>query len=193
MKAFAKFSSVGLAFSTVAAVMALSGSAVAQIPSGSMTITGVAGAGGTFDYTVTLQNTSGAGINLNDLWLGWTVTQGNTMPSAPSTPGNNLGWANNPFGNSIQFVNSTGTALAPGQTGTFTFVSTSDIAAIESTPADSSVAYEHGIDFSQGTSGSSTEVITPTAIATPEPSTWSLLGMGLLAALGGSWRKLARQ
>lgn len=144
------------------------------------TISDVA-AGGNFDYTITLQNTGT--LSLNSFWYGWT-TSGNNLPSFPTTPGNTLGWANNLSGNSIEWVNGSGTALAPGQSGTFTFVSTSSPTAITTPPSGESVAYVGGIDFSQGLAGHSTSVFSPTLVAAPEPSSLGLLTVGLLVIAG---------
>lgn len=138
------------------------------------TISDTAVSGG-FDYTIVLQNTGSAA--LNSFWYGWT-TSGNNLPSDPTTAANNLGWADNLSGNSIEWVNSTGTALAAGDSGTFTFFSTTTPTAITLSPSGESVAYEHGIDFSQDTPGSSTPVFSPTLV--PEPSSVALVGGGLL-------------
>ncbi|MGA2246598.1 MAG: hypothetical protein ABSH48_16525 [Verrucomicrobiota bacterium] len=144
------------------------------------TISDVPASGG-YDYTITLQDT-GSTV-LNSFWYGWT-TSGNNLPptSNPSDLGNNLSWGQSVFGgNSIQWVNSTGTALAPGASGTFTFFSTTTPSAITTLPSGESVAYVHGIDFSQGSPGDSTSVFTPTTV--PEPTTWALLACGSLGLL----------
>lgn len=143
------------------------------------TISDVSVSGG-YDYTIVLQNTGTT--NLNSFWYGWT-TSGNNLPSNPSTAGNNLGWANNLSGNSIEWVNSSGSVLAPGNFGTFTFFSSSDPTAMTSGTAGESVAYVHGIDFSQGQTGRSTPVFSPTLVAAPEPSSVALLATGALGVL----------
>jgi len=89
------------------------------------TISGTAVTGG-FDYTILLHNTGAT--NLNSFWYGWTIGVFN-LPSFPSDPTNLLGWGSAVIGHSIEYVNSAGTALAPGQTGTFTFFSTDTPAA----------------------------------------------------------------
>src|SRR5664279_2408226 len=109
---------------TVAGLLA---SAVSSHAQGAIaTISGVAASGG-FDYTILLTDT-GSG-NLNSFWYGWTAS-GNNLPSVPSGPTNSLGWNNTVFGNSIEWVNSSGTALTPGHSGTFFYHSTSSPAAI---------------------------------------------------------------
>jgi hypothetical protein len=131
--------------------------------SATATISAVA-AGSSYDYTITLQNT---GTNaLNSFWYGWT-TSGNNLPSDPSSAANSLGWGNTLDGNSIKWVNSSGTALAPGASATFTFVSSSSPSAITASPSGESVAYVGRIDFSQGTAGDSTAVFSPTLVTLP--------------------------
>ena len=101
---------------------------------------------------------------------------------------NNLGWGQSLLGStSIEWVNSTGTALSPGASGTFTFFSASTPSAETTPPAGESVAYVHGIDFSQGSSGDSTGIISPTLV--PEPSPMALLAFSSLGLLAQSRRK----
>jgi hypothetical protein len=176
--------SVPLALAIAAALAASTLSSEAQ--SASATISDVPAGGGMFDYTVTLKNTGTT--NLSGFWYGWT-TSGNNLPSNPSSPGNTLGWANTLDGNSIQWSVS-GLGLAPGQSGTFTFVSSSTPTAITTLPSGESVAYVHGIDFSQGIAGDSTPVFSPSLVATPEPSSLGMLAAGLFV-IAGSFRSLA--
>jgi hypothetical protein len=91
--------------------------------------------------------------------------------------------------NSIQYHNTTGTALAPGQSATFTFVDASSPTAITSGISGESVAYTGTIDASQSSPGDSTGIITPVLIV-PEPSTWGLLATGLAVA-GFKFRRIA--
>lgn len=131
--------------------------------SATATISAVA-SGNSFDYTITLHNT---GSNaLNSFWYGWT-SSGNNLPSVPSNAGNALGWGNAVSGNSIKWVNSSGTALAPGAWSTFTFVSSSSPSAITASPSGESVAYVHGIDFSEGNPGDSTAAFSPVLVFGP--------------------------
>jgi hypothetical protein len=148
------------------------------------TISGVQ-VGGVFDYTIILQNT-GSG-NLNSFWYGWTAS-GNNLPTPPSSPLNSLGWGNTLFGNSIMWVSSSGSALAPGQFGTFTFVSSSTPAQITTAPAGGSVVYVNGITFTQNNPGDSSPVFSPTLVTAPEPSTLALWTTGWLL-LAGLFRK----
>jgi hypothetical protein len=170
MKTPFKPASFCFALAIATALAASTGSGHAQ--TATATISDVAAGGGVFDYTILLHNTGTA--NLNSFWYGWT-TSGNNLPSNPSNAGNSLSWANTLSGNSIMWQNSSGSALAPGHTGTFTFQSTSTLAAITTSPSGESVAYEGTIDFSQNLPGDSTPVFSPTIAPVPEPSTIGLL------------------
>ena len=57
------------------------------------------------------------------------------------------------------------------------------------TLAGESVAYVHGIDFSQGVAGDSTGVFSPVFVTAPEPSAVGLLALGALGGLAFGWRK----
>jgi hypothetical protein len=133
------------------------------VPTVTATISGVAD-GSSFDYTITLQNTSS--VALNSFWYGWT-TNGDNLPTAPASAANSLGWSNALSGDSIMWTNSTGTALAPGASTMFTFVSSSSPSAITTPPSGESVAYVGAIDFSQGTAGDSTAAFSPTLLSAP--------------------------
>jgi hypothetical protein len=173
--------SICLALTVAAGLLA---SAISGHAQGAVATISDVPSGGGFNYTIVLQNTGST--NLNSFWYGWTAS-GNNLPSIPSSPGNSLGWGNSLFGNSIEWVNSSGTALAPGSSGTFTFFSTSTPAAITTAPAGESVAYVHGITFSQGVPGDSTGIFSP--VLTPEPSSVALLAVGSLGLLASGWRK----
>ena len=176
--------SVRLVLAVAAALAASTLSSDAQ--RASATISDVPAGGGTFDYTITLRNTGPT--NLSGFWYGWTQS-GNNLPSNPTSAGNSLGWNNTLDGNSIQWSIS-GLGLAPGQSGTFTFVSSSSPTAITTPPSGESVAYVHGIDSSQGVAGDSTAVFSPALVAAPEPSSLGLLAGGLFV-IAGSFRSLA--
>ena len=150
------------------------------VPTVTATISGVA-AGSSYDYTITLQNT---GTNsLNSFWYGWT-TSGDNLSSDPTGAANSLGWSNDISGNSIKWTNSTGTALAPGASATFTFVSTSSPSAITASPSGESVVYVGGIDFSEDKAGDSSAVLSPTLVAGP---TAPVLAVAVNTAGSGSW------
>jgi hypothetical protein len=187
MKKFSKLTTTCLVLATAAGLAASTISSYAQ--SATATISEVTGSGGAFDYTITLQNTGT--LNLNSFWYGWTIS-GNNLPSNPSSAANSLGWANVLDFNSIQWQNTTSSsALAPGQSATFTFVSTSTLSAITTPPSGESVAYtSDSIQFNQGIAGQSTPVFSPTIASVPEPSTLSIMAMGL-AILAHSFRRRA--
>jgi len=180
MKNVSKLLSIRVALAVAAGLAASTTSSHAQ--GATATISDVAAGGGVFDYTILLQDTGST--SLNSFWYGWT-TSGNNLPVGhnPTTAANTLGWANTLDGNSIKWINSSGTALAPGQSGTFTFVSTATPSAITSSPSGESVAYVNGITFTENNPGDSTSVFSPTLVAAPEPSSVSLLMGGLIALI----------
>ena len=191
MKYLTKLTSLRLAFAVAAGLAASIASSHAQ--GAIATISDVPAGGGVFDYTIILQNTGST--SLNSFWYGWT-TSGNNLPVGhnPTSAGNSLNWANNLNGNSIEWVNSTGTALAPGQSGTFTFASTATQSAITTPPSGDSVAYVNGITFTQNNPGDSTPVFSPTLVPAPEPSSVSLLTAGLLGLAGLTrWPAVSRK
>jgi PEP-CTERM motif len=142
-------------------------------------------AGANYDYTITLLNTGAT--DLNGFWYGWTY-DGNNLPSVPTSLGNSLGWDNDPDDNSVEWENTYGTALAPGQSGTFTFVSSSSPTDMTTSPAGESVAYVYGIDGSQDYPGYSTDVFSP-VLEVPEPSSAVLIA----ASVGIAGFALRRQ
>jgi hypothetical protein len=177
----------------LAVAMGLTASAIssrAQSSEATATITGVAVSGG-FDYTISLENT-GTG-DLNTFWYGWT-DDGNNLPSNPDTAENSLGWANNLDGNSIVWENDASTALAPGQTGAFTFFSSDSPSDITTSPSGGSVVYNGVGIFSAGQS----DAFSPALAATPELGSSALLAAGAfsLFLLGrkksGVLQKIAR-
>ncbi len=157
-------------------------SAVSSQAQGAMaTLSGTAVSGG-FDYTILIENTGDT--DLNGFWYGWTFS-GNNLPSNPSDAGNSLGWDNNLSGNSIIWQNNTGTALGPGQTGSFTFFSTDTPTAITTPPSGASVAYVGAVLGSANTPDFS-----PTLVTAPEPSTVALFAAGAAGMLASVRRKV---
>lgn len=134
--------------------------------------------GAIWDYTITLDNTGSDA--LNSFWFGWT-TSGNNLPSNPTSGGNSLSWLNKLDNNSIQYENTLGgSALASGDTATFTFVDATAPATLIAGASGESVAFTSDtIQFNEGDAGESTAVFTP-VLTVPEPSTLGFLATGLV-------------
>jgi hypothetical protein len=148
---------------------------------------------GTFDYTLTLQNTGSEAIE--GLWLGWALSSNPVFNvDDPTNAGNALGWASPVDGNSVQFGGSPSeTFLATGRSTTFTFDSTSTPAQFMSQAAGQSVAY--GVDASQFAIEDDTlhsVEFAPTVVSVPEPSAISLLVAGALGILCLRWPRQFR-
>jgi len=73
--------------------------------------------------------------------------------------------------------------LNPGQSATFTFVSTEAPSGITTSPQGESVAYLSGIDFSQNVYCDSTPAFSPTYSPVPESSSPGLLAVGCFGAI----------
>jgi hypothetical protein len=147
----------------------------------SITETGTSG--GEFEYALTLDNTGT--VPSNSFWYGW--VQGSfDLPSSPTSITALTGWSGAAEGNSIQFENSSGSAIAAGGFGTFAFESTFGPSAMTSgmndgAPTGASVAYASPTGpqtFGENGNGSSGPII-PTLTQVPEPSTFALLATGL--------------
>lgn len=164
------------------------------------TISAVAN-GPNFDYTVSLTNTGST--NIGTFWFAWTPpgmpTEYDFLPSAPfsiSQPAGWLGPGSPGFpGYSIEYYNSTGSPIAPGQTGTFRFSSPDSPATLQGStfgfPNTTSFIYEGNPLVG------STARVNPVFASVPEPgSTWLLLAIGyvglLALRLGNYWRVQSR-
>ena len=157
--------------------------------SATATITETGEVGSDFEYSLALDNTGTDPINA--FWYGWTVGSFN-LPSAPLMPAGPAGWSATVSGDSIQYQNPSGSAIAPGSIGLFTFESTSTLSQLTTgmhsgDPTGESVAYSGTtVQFNQGVAGVSSVPFVPMAV--PEPSTVALMATGLLAV---SFRKFA--
>lgn len=175
----------GLAASTVSS----------QAQSAMATISETAGTGGTFDYTISLENTGTQ--SLNTFWYGWTpgvfdLPAGTTQSAANSS----LGWVATIDGNSIEWQNTASApSLGAGQTETFTFDSTASLSEITASPSGNSVAFTSDtVQFNSGVAGQSTGIFAPTVAAVPEPSSLGLMAVGLLGTAGSlRWLSAARK
>jgi hypothetical protein len=130
--------------------------------------------GSEFQYSLTLTNTGSNPINA--FWYGWTQGSFN-LPSVPTSIAGPTGWTATTSSDSVQFGNSTGSAIAPGSTGSFTFESTSDPAALttgthDGDPTGESVAYATVTamtSFEQSVAGVASGPFTPTLGTAPPP------------------------
>jgi hypothetical protein len=136
---------------------------------------------GIYDYTLTLKNTGSESVE--GLWLGW--VPGSFDIASPTDVGSNLGWASTVDGNSVQYGGSPSeTLLAPGNSATFTFDSTSTPAEFMSETAGQSVAY--GVDASQfAIEGDSLHSVEFSPSITPEPATALATAQFTDASVGG--------
>jgi hypothetical protein len=150
--------------------------------------------GGAFNYTLTLQNTGSVGIN--SFWYGWIQGVFNLPVAGSSLQNiqNSLNWTPIDSGNSIQFENLSGSALAAGASATFTFTSTaapgSFITDTLSRPV-ASVAYASPTGpstFGQSINGVASDPIPTTLVPAPEPSSTDLAVGGFALAFAG-WKK----
>ena len=184
-----KLSSIRFPLITAAGLALFAISSHAQNITITDTLTGSPGSG-VYDYTFTLNNTGPESIE--SLWFGWTV--GNFNVANPTSAGNLQGWTSSVVGNSIQYGGTSGTAIASGHSGTFTFDSTATPSQIAGMNGWASVLY--GVNASQfaieNTTADSLE-FTPNLVLTPEPSTIGLFAVGSLGFLGAIRRKLPSQ
>jgi hypothetical protein len=142
--------------------------------SAAATITETGMVGNAYEYSLTLTNTGSNPINA--FWYGWTIGSFN-LPSVPTSIVPPTGWTATTSSDSVQFGNSTGSAIAPGSTGTFTFESTSSPSAMttgthEGDPTGQSVAYATVTamrDFEQSVAGVASGPFTPTLGTAPPP------------------------
>jgi PEP-CTERM motif len=164
----------------IAAALALSAlSSPAQNVEVTTSLSPVMGAGGVFDYTLTLNNTGTEAIE--SFWLGW--VPGSFNIANPSNPGNDLGWSSViSLGASVQYGGTVGTALGVGQTGIFTFDSTTTPAEFMAQTGQAGQSTAYGVNAANGQlSFSLSAPDTATfglTVATPEPSTIALFALG---------------
>lgn len=137
----------------------------------------VAAGGGVYDYTLTLQN--GGSEAVESVWLGW--VPGSFNIANPSSPGNSLGWSSSLDSSSIQYLGTAGTALASGNSATFTFDSTTTPTQFENQTGQAGQSTAYGVNAANGQlsfslSPPDTEVFAIQVV--PEPSSLALLGLG---------------
>jgi hypothetical protein len=149
--------------------------------------------GSVFKYSLILTNTGSNPINA--FWYGWTIGSFN-LPSVPTSIAGPAGWSGSAVGASIQYQNNTGSAIAPGATGIFTFRSTSSPTAMstgvhQGDPTGQSVAYAtvnamNACD--QSDPGIASDPFTPILQAVPAPNIQAPLVVGGSLQLG--WASL---
>ncbi len=173
------------------ALDALAGQTQAAITA-TATLTDVAGAGNTYDYTLTLDNSVSSTSPRGSFWYGWTPGQF-YLPTTPSSEGTpvNSHWTAAPFtlggASSIQFHAASGFEIAPGGSLAFTFVTTDTPATLAGNsvtfgvPIGKSVAYSDDAFSANG--------LTFVVQSVPEPATLALLGLGSLGCLAAARRK----
>jgi hypothetical protein len=143
-----------------------------------------------FDYTVTVLNSASSTASIGSFWFGWTFS-GDFLPSDPTAEAGPTGWTatvapeNSKF--SIQYVLSTGTAIAPGGSGIFTFTSADSPTVLTGTDSSPSGPTASSFVFNAGLFSSPSEQITITEA--PEPSSLGLIALGGLGFAGLGWRK----
>ena len=162
--------------------------------SGTATISSVP-SGPNFTYTIQLTNPSNSATNINTFWFAWTPPgnpiEYDLLPSTPSSPVQPNGWvgfisAGFP-GTSIEFSNKTGSAIAPGSSGTFTFTTHDSPATLQGTslgfPITESFIYATApLNPGDLPSGGFAQV-NPSFVAAPEPASLTLLALASAALL----------
>ncbi len=128
----------GVCLAAASLLMAAAGTASAA-ETASATISS-APSGGAFKYTIALTNTSTDGSKIGTFWFSWILSPVETdfMEVAPTSPAVPSGWAslsshiNATDGFGMENLDAAGSTdlLAPGNTDTFTFISTEPLSQI---------------------------------------------------------------
>jgi hypothetical protein len=163
--------------------------------SASATLTETGMAGSEFEYSLVLDNTGSNPINA--LWYGW-ILGAFDLPSTPTSITGPAGWTSSTaFADSVQFENNSGSAIAPGGFGTFTFDSISSLSAMttgitDTAPTGDSVAYASSTgpsSFDQSYPGIASDPFLPIAGSVPDGGMTAMLLGASLAGLSCVRRK----
>ncbi|HEV2331001.1 MAG TPA: PEP-CTERM sorting domain-containing protein [Verrucomicrobiae bacterium] len=179
---------IGLSLAVAVAFAASTLPGQAQNVNVTTSLSYVAGTGSVYDYTLLFNNTGPESVE--SYWLGW--VPGSFNVASPSNPGNNLGWTSTLDGNSVQYLGTSGTALAAGHSGTFTFDSTTTPAQFIAHTGLAGDSTAYGVNAANGQlsfslSPPDTETFFLTVV--PEPSTFAIFAFGLLGLLSAVRRK----
>jgi hypothetical protein len=145
-----------------------------------------------FDYTIKLTDTGTTDIGT--FWFAWTAppVQYDLLPSSPLSPSQPPGWTGlvvHTFpGFSIKYFNVSGSAISPGQTGTFDFTSSD-------TPFQLQGIGFAGLPITLSFIYSGAPLLGPTTpinpVFVPEPSSGVLSALGLIGM--AAWDRRRRR
>ena len=168
------------------AMLATASTALAQGESASGTVSGVPN-GGSYDYTITLNNTSGS-TPIGSFWYSWTpnIPPFFYLPAFPDSASTPTGWSAYPDNNSIIFsADSSMDDLAPGQSIQFNYSASFSPAQLTGN-AGYSYVYSGPIE---GDPGAFVNIVT---VPAPEPSSLGLLAAGFAGLAVAGRRKLRK-
>ncbi len=140
------------------------------------------------NYTITLNNTGTT--NIGTFWFAWTPpgdpVEYDFLPTAPSAANQPTGWAgliSAGFpGTSIEYYNISGSAITPGQSGTFQFTTTDSKATLQGTAFGVFPITESFVYAGDPEVGSFAQV-NPSFVAAPEPASLGVLAVAGVALL----------
>ncbi len=157
---------------TLLAVMGTASAALAQGELATGSVSGVLN-GGLYDYTITLNNTSGS-VSIGSFWYSWTPTIAPFfyLPATPTSASAPVGWTASIAANSIQYSANPGVFLTPGQSINFQYSASFTPAQLTGN-AGYSYVYSGGIELDPGA------FVNIQTVAAPEPSSLGLLTAGL--------------
>ena len=158
---------------------------------GQLTATGTISSvrdGANFDYTISLTNTGT--VNVGTFWFAWTPpgqpVEYDFLPSLPLSAGGPSGWTgfiSSGFpGSSVEYYNMSGSPIAPGGTGTFTFASHDTPTQLQGStfgfPNTTSFIYTATPAIAGNPPAGTPALVNVTVI--PEPSDLVLVAIGLI-------------